>query len=362
MKPNTIGISWQKRSRKWLVRIWAYNKSWWVGLFADREEAQKIKKLVKEKLKLPHDEWLSWYNAYRESLPKSPKAFQDLTGQKFGRLTTLRWEKVGRRTYWHCKCDCGKEVRIIKEGLTRRPHVSCGCYQREKTALTVTGFITQDKNSRKWLVRVWAHKKTWRIGLFADMEEAQEIKRLAEEKLKLPHDEWLSWFNAFKESLPKSPKVFQDLTGQKFDRLTALRPKRTGRHTYWHCKCDCGKEIMVRQDMLKKKPQASCGCHQRAELARIARIRFGFIDGTCVSNIRSDKLRSDNISGIRGVSWYSRIQKWNAKITFKGKPYHLGIFADIQDAAQIRKKAEEKIFGPFLEWYENHKKQLDKPE
>lgn len=43
--------------------------------------------------------------------------FHDLTGQQFGRLIVLRKsdKKVGRKTYWKCKCSCGneKDVRVI---------------------------------------------------------------------------------------------------------------------------------------------------------------------------------------------------------------------------------------------------------
>lgn len=34
--------------------------------------------------------------------------------------------------------------------------------------------------------------------------------------------------------------------------------------------------------------------------------------------------RSDNISGVRGVSWHNGNQKWYARIRFKGKNYRLG--------------------------------------
>jgi len=42
-----------------------------------------------------------------------------------------------------------------------------------------------------------------------------------------------------------------------------------------------------------------------------------------------------------------------ARITFKKKDYHLGSFVEINEAAKVRKEAEERIFGGFLEWYNN---------
>lgn len=55
---------------------------------------------------------------------------------------------------------------------------------------------------------------------------------------------------------------FDNLTGKRFGRLTVvgLSPKKSGRKSYWVCKCDCGNEIVVRSDALKCGNTKSCGC------------------------------------------------------------------------------------------------------
>ena len=40
--------------------------------------------------------------------------------------------------------------------------------------------------------------------------------------------------------------------------------------------------------------------------------------------------------------------KYRAQITFKGKKYHLGFYDKLEDAAQVRKQAEEQMFGSFM--------------
>ena len=36
----------------------------------------------------------------------------DITGQKFGRLTAVRREKIrGKAAVWFCRCDCGGSIR-----------------------------------------------------------------------------------------------------------------------------------------------------------------------------------------------------------------------------------------------------------
>lgn len=54
---------------------------------------------------------------------------QDLTGQRFGRLTVI--EEAGRnkskKVLWRCVCDCGKETIVIAQQLTSGRTKSCGC-------------------------------------------------------------------------------------------------------------------------------------------------------------------------------------------------------------------------------------------
>lgn len=55
-----------------------------------------------------------------------------------------------------------------------------------------------------------------------------------------------------------------DLTGQKFERLTAIRPtekRDAGRCVIWLCLCDCGNEVFVSSNKLKSGGRyKSCGC------------------------------------------------------------------------------------------------------
>ena len=46
-----------------------------------------------------------------------------------------------------------------------------------------------------------------------------------------------------------------------------------------------------------------------------------------------------NTSGYTGVSWYPRDRKWRASFQRDGKFYHLGLFADIEKAHAVYKKA-----------------------
>lgn len=53
-----------------------------------------------------------------------------------------------------------------------------------------------------------------------------------------------------------------DLTNSKFGKLTAIHPQRTNTGLYgWLCRCDCGKETVVRTTALTHGHTTSCGCY-----------------------------------------------------------------------------------------------------
>jgi len=58
--------------------------------------------------------------------------FRNLAGKRYGRLLVVkRVENRNKHVYWLCRCDCGNEVEVRCDALTRGPTVSCGCYQRD---------------------------------------------------------------------------------------------------------------------------------------------------------------------------------------------------------------------------------------
>lgn len=57
---------------------------------------------------------------------------KDLTGEKFGKLTVLKYvEKKGKKHMWLCKCDCGNESIVSDVNLISGNTKSCGCLRRK---------------------------------------------------------------------------------------------------------------------------------------------------------------------------------------------------------------------------------------
>lgn len=50
-------------------------------------------------------------------------------------------------------------------------------------------------------------------------------------------------------------------------------------------------------------------------------------------NCQNISVRCDNSSGYKGVGWHKQHAKWRARIMLNGKHLHLGLFAELVDAA-----------------------------
>ena len=159
----------------------------------------------------------------------------------------------------------------------------------------------------------------------------------------------------------KTSRWITDITSQTFGLLTALRPtdKRTYGAVVWECECKCGNVIerSIRSLQTIGKGNQSCGC-LASEIIKTNRQNANFIDGTCIEKIRAQTLLQNNTSGIRGVHWDRNANKWRAVIYFKGKQIHLGLFSNIDDAAKIRKAAEDVYFKPIIEEFEARKAEI----
>ena len=74
---------------------------------------------------------------------------------------------------------------------------------------------------------------------------------------------------------------------------------------------------------------------------------------TVIENARNSKIRSDNTSGVKGVSYHAKTKKWQARITIDGKDYHLGYYSTIEEAKQARFNKANEVFGEFKNICEN---------
>lgn len=109
-----------------------------------------------------------------------------------------------------------------------------------------------------------------------------------------------------------------DLSGQRFGRLVVLHQAPIdGKRTKWVCRCDCGRQIVRRDDLLWHPKMVSCGCYRaenklivdggKALLPSWAIDMTGKVFGllTVVRPVEADK---------RGVLWLCRCECGTEKV------------------------------------------------
>jgi len=60
---------------------------------------------------------------------------KNITGQKFNRLTAIKFShRKGRVYYWEFLCDCGNKITIAKSDILNGHTKSCGCFRKENSS------------------------------------------------------------------------------------------------------------------------------------------------------------------------------------------------------------------------------------
>lgn len=219
----------------------------------------------------------------------------DLVGQRFGKLLVLeRGKRVGKtgNSYWLCKCECGVEKEISAIAL-RHGQKSCGCSAFDFAKNKVIG--NEYEIEENGTVHV-----TLRSGdeMLCDLEDWERLRQYTWTK-----DAW----GYSVASVKRKRKKFHVMT----------LGKREG-YVIDH----------IDQNKLNNKKN---------------NLRFV----TKAGNSANSKLSKNNTSGIKGVVKCKN--KWHAQIMVGGKNIHLGNYDKKEEAAEARRKAEEKYFKPLFE-------------
>src|SRR5699024_3844985 len=86
--------------------------------------------------------------------------FDDLTGNKYGRLTVIGLSpKVsGRKSYWVCECTCDNKHVVMSDSLKSGNVQSCGCLKKEQDKENLTKHH-RHKESHTRLHNTWIGMK-----------------------------------------------------------------------------------------------------------------------------------------------------------------------------------------------------------
>lgn len=247
------------------------------------------------------------------------KVRENLVGKRYGRLTVIKQAEdyitpstQKHRAMWQCVCDCGNLVIASKYDLQRnsRPTVSCGCFSRESASERMHD-ITHKTN--KYVIYdnyVVGYTSNTNEKFYLDIDDYDTIKDIC----------WNT----------KVSKIdgFKQLCGYDYK-----NKRNVLFHNYIGFKnCD-----HIDRNELNNRKSNLRPCSN-------------------TENAQNKSMYKNNTSGITGVSWHNKNQKWVASIRINGKQTYIGSFISKRDAMIARLKAEKKYFGEFAPNKELYKK------
>ncbi|ULT55402.1 AP2 domain-containing protein [Neobacillus drentensis] len=213
----------------------------------------------------------------------------DLTGQRFGRLTVIRFSHTDKRykVYWDCQCDCGNEKTIVSFNLTSGKTQSCGCLHKEVAAerLLKHGNDRIGKRTREY--EIWVHM----ISRCENIND-KSFPDYGGRNIKVC-DNWRTSFEKFLEDMGERPT----------DKHSIDRIDVNGNYEPSNCRW-ATKEVQSRNTRVYKT----------------------------------------NKTGVSGVYFNKKLNKYQARIAVNGKHIHLGCFLTLEEAANARRKAEEEYW------------------
>lgn len=240
--------------------------------------------------------------------------FKDLTGKKFDRLTVVKRGEDhikpngSKVVQWWCKCDCGNEelVLVSSSNLISKHTKSCGCLRREKSIKNGKK-LKGKSNLKNKKYNIYDLSGEYGIGyttkgeeFYFDLEDYDLIK------------DYCWWKN-------DNGYLISSLNDNKKIRMSRLIMKE-----------DDIRILIDHQDHNTMN-------NRKSNLRR----------ATSSENAMNSELSSSNTSGVTGVYFDKKRNRWVASIMINYKSIHLGGFIEFEDAVRARKKAEDEYFG---EW------------
>lgn len=270
----------------------------------------------------------------------------DLSNQQFGRWKVLpmyRYQKGNKQ--WLCECSCKTGTRrfVYETNLLRGLSKSCGCYSRELARERHIDLRGRRFGELKVISK--AENKKDRVAWNCECS-------CGKHKILTTHDLLQDQRKNCGDKVHVIGKHIRDLTQLELEAMEALSPtvKRDSKGSViWKCRCKkCGRERELSEDALVHGNYKSCGCARYEHIDRLMQYRH-YYEGTCLETL-GRKIRFDNTTGVAGVT-RTKSGRYRAKISFQGKPYALGIYDTIAEAAGARKTAEEQLHVPFIHAY-----------
>lgn len=205
----------------------------------------------------------------------------DLTGQRFGRWTVVsQADSKNGDTVWNCVCECDKKKVVVGYTLTKGKSLSCGCLRKELASdrVSIHGYCGTPEYV------VWLH-----IIARCENENSKDFHNYGGRGIKMC-EEWRSSFETFLADMGERPSPEHSI-----DRIDV-----NGNYEPLNCRW-----------------------------------------ATQEVQSRNKRVYKTNKTGVCGVYFNGKLNKYQSQIPVKGKNKHLGCFDTIEEAEEARKNAKQ---------------------
>ena len=145
---------------------------------------------------------------------------RDIAGERFGHLTAIRYDHKGKyRSYWLCRCDCGKDCIVSRQNLTSGKTQSCGHLRSRGPRMTRGKFhhLQLSEKDKAWIIKHYCHTKNDEIkerfgltdGTLHRFARANGLKKTTQFVHKCQRDAAAAAFKSHKENGTFPPKGYR---------------------------------------------------------------------------------------------------------------------------------------------------------
>lgn len=189
-------------------------------------------------------------------------------GQRFGKLVVVdgSYGLKGRYRAAICKCDCGNQHVVRINLLLLGESKSCGCnrgqHERKKPSRPPVKRNLTGQRFGRLLVRGDSGQRNYKRGILWDCKCDCGTEKLIETS-QLTCGITSSCGCLQRDLVAK--RMFVDHTGKRFGMLSVISLHARGKsgatsYARWLCRCDCGREAIIRSNSLTQGEIISCGC------------------------------------------------------------------------------------------------------
>lgn len=180
---------------------------------------------------------------------------KDLTNQKFGELTVLRYLDGG---YWECQCSCGNITTVKTASLNSGKTKSCGCLRGKNTINNTRNYGPKEDLTGKtfhYLTPLYYIKGgSWYCKCKCGKELIVDTRNL-----KSGHTKSCGCYNKEINSILHTT----DMTNFENENFKVLQRKGSDSQgvALWECQCKkCGNIFVTRGSNIRNNIITSCGC------------------------------------------------------------------------------------------------------